>query len=44
MKMIISSLHFVMLLERESQRTIDADEDDTDDDVVAAAVKKGSCF
>jgi Arc/MetJ family transcription regulator len=42
MKMVISSLHyFVMLLERESQRTIDVDEDDTDDDVVAAAVKKG---
>jgi hypothetical protein len=33
-----------MLLERESQRTIDVDEDDIDDDVVAAAVKKGSCF
>ena len=39
--MIISSLHFVVLLERESQRTIDVDEDDTDDDVVAAAVIKG---
>jgi hypothetical protein len=30
-----------VLLERESQRTIDVDENDTDDDVVVAAVKKG---